>query len=208
MPDFGDRVSGRGHQQAERRDVRNLVPILGSTFGTLECLFPGHSAFVPKLTLLWNVEFQSRRKRGVRHKWGQKVVLFYSMLLSIRNAVVTTALLVSVTSLYQVLGNAQAKPQKPPAQQPTSKRVRVLNASGDMNGSVHQARVPINAGAVVVCLTARSPGPGGQTMCDVSMPGGNYGVRPGEEVGATGPGTLTLGCRGQAPVSCSARVTD
>jgi hypothetical protein len=109
------------------------------------------------------------------------------------------------TGICQMGAQTQSKPS---AQVANGKRVRVLKAYGDKKGQAHPATAQINAGATVTCLTARSPGPGGNTMCDVAMPGGDHAVRVGETVGATGAGTLTLNCRGQAPVSCSARVTD
>lgn len=79
---------------------------------------------------------------------------------------------------------------------------RILNASTDANGNQHNQSAAVGGPARVTCTMAAGKNP----TCFIVGPGVAQQVPQGQDVGTTGPGTVTLSCNGTAPLRCQARV--
>jgi hypothetical protein len=79
---------------------------------------------------------------------------------------------------------------------------RVLNASTEPNGTQHNQSTAVGGAAKVTCAMAA----GKNATCFIVGPGAAQQVPQGQNVGTSGPGTVTLSCNGTAPLRCQARV--
>src|SRR5262249_12888572 len=87
--------------------------------------------------------------------------------------------------------------------------LRTISSSTEGDGNQHPAKATINETATIKCVSATGANP--QTyrpVCQIQARGYYGEVKPGDQVGVSGPGTVTLTCGGQAPANCSATIYD
>ena len=81
-----------------------------------------------------------------------------------------------------------------------------INSYTEANGNQHPGSGAIRGPVSITCTVANG-NPGYPASCNVTAPGYAGTVDLHKTVGASGAGTVTLTCNGQAPLRCAVAIT-
>ena len=82
-----------------------------------------------------------------------------------------------------------------------------ITSTTEKSGNQHPATASVRGPTAVTCSSAVGNNPRQYPpSCNIAAPGYNGSVTPGQTIGTSGAGTVTLTCNGQAPLRCTAQI--
>lgn len=87
---------------------------------------------------------------------------------------------------------------------------RTISGSCDTNGNCKTPTTGVTAQAKIACTNASGSGAPVLNTCSVKcvVNCGNFILKKGDDAVITNGGTITLTCSGQAPTSCTLKITE
>jgi hypothetical protein len=109
--------------------------------------------------------------------------------------------------LAQVKVKIMATESDENGQKPVTKTARIITSTTDSSGNQHPGSGAVGGPSPVTCTSASGSNPRQYPpSCNISAPGYNGPVAPGQTIGTSGAGTVTLTCNGQVPLRCTASI--